>query len=53
MDFASFLIWNGLSLGAAVLIGVFFLNRKRLTRKGTGGEESIEDDNTEVFNVTV
>ncbi len=47
MDFASFLIWNGLSLGAAVLIGVLFLNRQRLTRKGKGGGAG--EDNEKVY----
>ncbi len=47
MDLASFLIWNGLSLGAAVLLGALFLNRQRRARKAEGGDAA-ENDNEKV-----
>ncbi len=48
MDFSNFLIWNGLTLGVGVLLGVVLLNLRRLTTKGKGGDAG-EDDNEKVL----
>ncbi len=48
MDTPNFLIWNGLILGAGILLGVVWLNLRRLEQKGTGGNAG-EGDNEKVL----
>ncbi len=48
MDFANFLIWNGLTLGTGILLGAVLLSLRRRTPKGKGGNAG-KDDNEKVL----